>query len=294
MKSVKRSLIIVILVVAILITSSGVALCVYLKNFYRKSQEIEDYLSNYARNPSIVYSNELGIYFSDRTINVWDIEKLADYDIENMWIYDITKDYVYFSDVFGSKTNVYRSDHSFESIEIVLSHVKTRKSAFSPETGIRYETEDGAKYIYSIEENKSSIDENYEHGSAIGNEYYLREIKREGIQKLLNEYTYIITNKKTGIERKINQSYIDNLEKDEFMMCLSDMGALNFPCVYLNDEDVYIRCNYGSIGTLFEYDFENEKMYFVDWFVADTYSDSDFKIHFIDDVKLDEESKVDN
>lgn len=289
MKYVKRSLIIVILVVAILITSSGVALYVYLKNFYRKSQEIENYLSNYARNPSIVYSNEFGIYFPDRKVYHWDIPEIAAKADDNaIEVCHITEDYVYYLEQVSDRThkkNIYRADHSFASVELVFSFVGSSIHLY--ETGLSYKTEDGTRFFYSYQENQSSIgDQNNE------NKHYFRERTEE--KTISNVYTDIITDKETGVERKINQRYIDNIEKDEFMTCLADMGALNFHYVRLHDEDVYIVCRYGLIGTLFEYDFENEKMYFVDWFMADTDSGSNFRIHFIDDVKLDEESKVDN
>ena len=261
MKSVKRSLIIVILVVAILITSVcaglGVAMYSYLKNHYRKSQEIENYLSSYARNPSIIYSNEWGIYFSDRTLEFKDMEE---YDIK---VYSITKDYVYFRDEkIRDKVNVYRADHSFESVELILSYAG--KTTYVSSTVIRYETEDGAKYIYSIEENKSSIDENYEQFWANyddRNQYYSYDSKPDGFFSIFsNDNIYTITDKKTGAERKINQRYINTIEKDELTLCLADMGALHLKWVHFVDDNIYIICKYESIGTLFEYDFENEKM----------------------------------
>lgn len=295
MKIGKRTIIIVVLVIAILITSSGVSLYVYLKHHYRTRQEIEDYLSaNCSRNPSIAYSDGWSICFSDRKVDLKDIPEIAELDIE---VCGMTKDYVYFLEKVSSKTkekNIYRADHSFSSIELVLSYISNGMT-YLCKKGIRYGVEDGTRFFYSYQENKSSIDENYEYFLETrnkGNEYYSSESKPDGFNIFSNDKIYIITDKKSGVERRISQKYIDNIEKDEFMTCLADMGALNFSSIRLNDEDVYIVCSYGTIGILFEYDFENEKMYFVDWVEADL--DYDFRSYFIDDIKLDEESKVDN
>ena len=297
MNNKKRIIVLVIvavLIVAIFTISLGAAL--YVKYHWRKNQEIEDYLSKYCpKNPSMIYADEWGIYFSDRTLEFEDTAEIAEL---NMRIYGITKDYIYFGDWRDKnkdKINVYRSNHSFENIKVVLSVVG--KTTDVSDMKIRYETEDGTKYIYFIEEEKLLIDENYEQNNpnnTSGNEYYSYTSERDGFNIFSNDRIYIITDKKTGIERKISQEYIDNIEKDKITSDLAEMDALHLWEIYFLDDNIYIRCIDGLVVTLYEYDFENEKLYFFDWFVQVNETETRFKIYCMDMVKTGDGSMSSN